>query len=169
MNEIDVSDDGCSKNLEWTHSNRSKDTTSEQRLVGVRMICPDAGDEEHQVPQNHDRTPSELDRQPIGDEARNADSKDGPSQASIQLIVGHVELDGHFCEAGRDHWAPGAHNGSIDADDDEEKFFLPLRPVEWISRRFGGLRDQDDIFVAALCVLQCRCVTTCCSFRTYRD
>lgn len=125
MHEIDVGYNCSGQDFKRTHANGAEDSARQQGMVAVREVGPHGRDEEHQITQNHDGAAAEFDGESIGDEARDANGKDGPAQAAIQRIVRHVKLNRHLGEGRADHRTPSTNNGCVDADDQEQKTLLP--------------------------------------------
>lgn len=128
-------------------------------MVAMREVSPDGGDEQQKVAENDDGSTTKLDRKTIGHETTDSDGEDRPAQPSIEGVVGHVPFFRHCGVARGYHRAPSANNGGIQGDDEQRQIFLPSWPVEGIPGRFAGLRNENNVRVTSLGVLQSSRVT----------
>lgn len=159
MYKVNVADDGRRQDFKRAHSDGTKDSTRQQRVVAVRKVAPDGGDEQHEVAQDDDWPPTKLDRESVGYKTADANGKDGPPQPSVQGVVRHMPLIRHQGKARTDHRSPRTDDGGVNRDDQKKEVLLPLRPVQGVSWRFARLGNKNNVFIPPGTMLETRRIT----------
>ena len=129
VDEVEVADGALDQDLVGRHADAADDAAGEEGVVLRRRGAPDAAHKHDDDGEDVDGPLAPELGQRVEDEEREADHEDQPRRRLRQRLDRDVERRGDDDEAGRQHGPVGADDGGGEADDEQDHFFLPLRPL----------------------------------------